>query len=216
MKNLTYGVIGLGKFGSVVAEELLAAGHTVVIADKDEEALKNIQNSVNYAYILDSTNVAALKEAGFHDLGVVIVSIGENVEKSILTLMALKDIGVSNIIAKATSNIHGQILSKLGATKVIYPEKESAKRLVKEFLVQSMDFEVFDLSSNTMRAVKITIDDKLAGNSLKHIAQNMHLVAYKQLNSDWEILPNLETITAFSGDVVILLGTTKELKEFEH
>ena len=140
MKNLTYGVIGLGKFGSVVAEELLAAGHTVVIADKDEEALKNIQNSVNYAYILDSTNVAALKEAGFHDLGVVIVSIGENVEKSILTLMALKDIGVSNIIAKATSNIHGQILSKLGATKVIYPEKESAKRLVKEFLVQSMDF----------------------------------------------------------------------------
>ena len=70
MKNLTYGVIGLGKFGSVVAEELLAAGHTVVIADKDEEALKNIQNSVNYAYILDSTNIAALKEAGFHDLGV--------------------------------------------------------------------------------------------------------------------------------------------------
>lgn len=216
MKNVSYGIIGLGKFGSVVADELISSGHTVIVADKDEEALKSIQNSPNYAYILDSTNISALKEAGFHDVGVVIVSIGENVEKSILTLMALKDIGVNTIIAKATSNIHGQILSKLGATKVIYPEKESAKRLVKEFLGQSTDFEVFDLSANTIRAVKLNIDDKLAGNSLKHIAQNMRIIAYKKVNSEWEIMPDLETTVAYSGDVVILLGTLKELKEFEH
>lgn len=216
MKNQSYGVIGLGKFGSVVADELLSAGHTVIIADKDEEALKGLQNPASYAYILDSTNVAALKEAGFHDLGVVIVSIGENVEKSILTLMALKEIGVERIIAKATSNIHGQILSKLGATKVIYPEKESAKRLVKEFLVQVTDFEVFDLSANTIRAIKLNIDEQLAGNSLKHIAQNMRIIAYKKVNSEWELLPDLETTTAFAGDVVILLGTLKDLKDFEH
>lgn len=216
MKNQSYGVIGLGKFGSVVADELLSAGHTVIIADKDEEALKGLQNPASHAYILDSTNVAALKEAGFHDLGVVIVSIGENVEKSILTLMALKEIGVERIIAKATSNIHGQILSKLGATKVIYPEKESAKRLVKEFLVQVTDFEVFDLSANTIRAIKLNIDEQLAGNSLKHIAQNMRIIAYKKVNSEWELLPDLETTTAFAGDVVILLGTLKDLKDFEH
>ncbi|EAK4403487.1 TrkA family potassium uptake protein, partial [Campylobacter coli] len=59
MKKLSYGVIGLGKFGSVVADELLAGGHTVIIADKDEEALKSIQNSPSYAYILDSTNISA-------------------------------------------------------------------------------------------------------------------------------------------------------------
>ncbi|EFN2943039.1 TrkA family potassium uptake protein [Campylobacter jejuni] len=216
MKNLNYGIIGLGKFGSVVADELIAGGHTVIVADKDEEALKSIQNPPSYAYILDSTNISALKEAGFHDVEVVIVSIGENVEKSILTLMALKDIGVKNIIAKATSNIHGQILSKLGATKVIYPEKESAKRLVKEFLTKDADYEVFDLSANTIRAIKINIDEKLAGNSLKHVAQNMKVISYKKLNSDWEIPPDLETTTVYSGDVVILLGTVKELREFEH
>ena len=216
MKNQSYGVIGLGKFGSVVADELLSAGHTVIIADKDEEALKGLQNPANYAYILDSTNVVALKEAGFHDLGVVIVSIGDNVEKSILTLMALKEIGVERIIAKATSNIHGQILSKLGATKVIYPEKESAKRLVKEFLVQTTDFEVFDLSANTIRAIKLNIDEQLAGNSLKHIAQNMRVIAYKKVNAEWDLLPDFETTTAFAGDVVILLGTLKDLKDFEH
>ncbi|TKX32259.1 potassium channel family protein [Campylobacter aviculae] len=216
MKNISYGVIGLGKFGSVVAEELITAGYTVIVADKDEEALKNISNPVNYAYILDSTNITALKEAGFHDVEVVIVSIGDNVEKSILTLMALKDIGVNNIIAKATSNIHGQILSKLGATKVIYPEKESAKRLVKDFLTKSIEFEIFDLSSNTIRAIKLNIDEKLAGNSLKHIAQNMRVIAYKKLNNDWEIMPDFETTTVYSGDVVILLGTAKELKNFEY
>lgn len=216
MKNQSYGVIGLGKFGSVVADELLSAGHTVIIADKDEEALKGLQHAANYAYILDSTNISALKEAGFHDLGVVIVSIGENVEKSILTLMALKEIGANHIIAKATSNIHGHILSKLGATKVIYPEKESAKKLVKDFLVQTIDFEVFDLSANTIRAIKLNIDENLAGNSLKHIAQNMRIIAYKKVNADWELLPDLETTTAFAGDIVILLGTVKDLKNFEH
>lgn len=216
MKNNTYGVIGLGKFGSVVADELIAAGHTVIVADKDEEALKNTQHSPSYAYILDSTNVTALKEAGFHDIEVVIISVGKSVEKSILTLMALKDIGVSNIIAKATSNIHGQILSKLGATKVIYPEKESAKRLVRDFLVKSVNFEVFELSANTIRAIKLNIDDKLAGNSLKQIAQNMRIIAYKKSNDIWEILPDLETTMVYSGDCVILLGTEKELKDFQY
>ena len=216
MKNSNYAVIGLGKFGSVVADELIAAGHTVMIADKDEEALKSLQNSPSYAYILDSTNISALKEAGFQDIEIVIVSIGENVEKSILTLMALKEIGVKNIIAKATSNIHGQILSKLGATKVIYPEKESAKRLVKEFLTKDTEFETFDLSANMIRAIKINIDDKLAGNSLKHVAQNMKIIAYKKLNSDWELLPDFETTIVYSGDVVILLGTAKELRDFEY
>ncbi|KAA6225141.1 MULTISPECIES: potassium channel family protein [unclassified Campylobacter] len=216
MKGKTYGVIGLGKFGAVAADELLTNGHTVIVADKKEDALKSLHNTPSYAYILDSTSTVALKEAGFHDVDIVIISIGDNIEKSILTLMALKEIGVTNIIAKATSNIHGQILSRLGATRVIYPERESAKRLVKEFLTQDIDFEIFELSANTIRAIRLNIDDKLAGNSLKHIAQNMRLIAYKKANSDWELLPDLETTLVYAGDVVVLLGTIKELKDFEH
>lgn len=89
----------------------------------------------------------------------VIISVGESIENSVLTLMALKDIGVKKIIAKASTKIHGQILSKLGATKVIYPEKESAKRLVKDFLIHP-EFEIFDLCANTLRVVKIAITEK--------------------------------------------------------
>ncbi|TQR32411.1 TrkA family potassium uptake protein [Campylobacter sp. MIT 99-7217] len=208
----TYGIIGLGKFGSVVATELINAGESVVIADRLEERLTQLQDRATCAYILDSTNTTALKEAGFHNIDVVIVSIGENVEKSILTLMALKDIGVETVIAKATSQIHGQILSKLGSLKVIYPEKESATRLAKEFLIHP-EFEVIDLSANVLRAVKIQITDKLAGKSLKNIAQNMRVIGFRRGTGDWDLLPELETTTAYMGDSIILFGTAKELEE---
>lgn len=217
MKNdRTYGIIGLGKFGSVIANELINAGESVVIADKDEEPLKTLQDRASYAYILDSSNSVALKEAGFHNIDVVIVSIGENIEKSILTLMALKDIGVETVITKATSAIHGQILSKLGSSKVIYPEKESAIRLAKEFLIHP-EFEVIDISDNTIRAVKIIITSNLVGRSLEQIAQNMRLLAYKKKGTnEWELLPDLLTTLVDIGDSVILLGTIKELEEFKH
>ena len=217
MKNgKTYGIIGLGKFGSVIANELINAGESVIIADRNEESLKQLQDKVSCAYILDSTNITALKGAGFHNIDVVIVSIGENVEKSILTLMALKDIGVQTVITKATSQIHGQILSKLGSSKVIYPEKESAIRLAKEFLIHP-EFEVLDISANTLRAVKISINESLVGKSLEQIAQHMRLIAYKKKgSSDWELLPELLTTLVDVGDSVILFGTLKELEEFEH
>lgn len=214
MKNKTYGIIGLGKFGSVVTSELLNAGESVIIADKDEEQLKNLQDKVSCAYILDSTNITALKEAGFHNIDVVIVSIGENVEKSILTLMALKEIGVETVITKATSPIHGQILSKLGSSRVIYPEKESAVRLAKEFLAHP-EFEVIDLSANTIKAVKILVDENLVGHSLKQIAGNLRIVAYKNSSNEWLMFPDLETTLVNSGDSLILIGTNKELNDFK-
>lgn len=212
MKNLSYGVIGLGKFGSVVANELLLQGKSVVIADKDEEVLKKLQDLASHTYILDSTNITALKEAGFSSINMVIVSIGANIENSILTLMALKDIGVKNIIAKASTPIHGQILSKLGATKVIYPEKESAKRLVKEFLIHP-EFEIFDLSANTLRVVKIAITQKQNAQTIKSIAKNMKTLAYKKEGKEWEIFPD-ENLDVFVGDNVILFSGIQEFTKF--
>lgn len=215
MKNTSFGIIGLGKFGSVIANELIEKNKTVIVVDKDEERLKELQDKADCAYVLDSTNLTALKEAGFDQVDVVVVSIGENIEKSILTLMALKEIGVKNVVAKATSLIHGQILSKLGASKVIYPEKESAIRLARDF-VSHADFEVVDLSANTIRIVKIAINESLVGRSLKQIAQNMRVIAYKQGSNEWILLPDLQTTLVDVGDNVILLGTIKELEEFEH
>lgn len=212
----TYGIIGLGKFGSVVANELINSGESVIIADRIADKLRDLQDKAACAYILDSTNTTALKEAGFHNIDVVVVSIGDNVEKSILTLMALKDIGVSTVITKATSQIHGQILSKLGSSKVIYPEKESAIRLAKDFLAHP-EFEVIDLSANTVCALKILVNDSLVGHSLKQIAGSMRIVAYKQKgNNEWQMFPELETILVDNGDNLILVGTKKDVEEFQN
>lgn len=210
----TYGIIGLGKFGSVVALELLNAGENVIIADIDENALKDLQDKVSCAYIMDSTNVSALREAGFQNIDTVIISIGQSIEKSVLTLMALKEIGVKTIIAKANSSIHGQILSRLGVSKIVQPEKESAVRLAKEF-VEDAEFEVVDLSANTVKAVKIFVDESWVGRSLGQIAQNLRLVAYKSGTNDWVLFPELETTLVNVGDRVILIGTEKDLAEFK-
>lgn len=213
MKKETYGIIGLGKFGSVLAKELIDQGKRVIVSDIDEEALKELQEQADFAYILDSTHAIALKEAGYNNADVVILSIGENLESSILTFMALKEIGVKTIIAKANSSTHGQILSKLGVNKVIYPEKESAKRLAK-ILISNPNFEIFDLSANTIKVAKLIVDEELAGKSLKNIAKNLRVISHKQ-NDTWFIMPDIET-TAYTNDIVMLLGTQEELNNYDY
>lgn len=209
MKKEIYGIIGLGRFGSVLAKELINQGKKVIVSDINEEAVKELQDQVNFAYILDSTHAIALKEAGYANTDVVILSIGGNLESSILTFMALKEIGVKNIIAKANTSSHGQILSKLGVSKVIYPEKESAKRLAK-ILITNPNFEIIDLSANTVKAVKFLIDEKTAGKNLQTIAQNLKIIAHKQ-HDVWNIMPSLETI-AYINDIIILLGTQEQIE----
>ena len=125
---MTYVVIGLGKFGFHVAKGLAQQGESVIAIDNDEEKIRDINEFVQDAIVLDSTDIRALREAGIGDAEIAIVSIGEHIEASILTVMALKELGIETVIAKAITQVHGQILSKLGAAKVIYPEMESAKK----------------------------------------------------------------------------------------
>ncbi|KAB0587665.1 potassium channel family protein [Campylobacter lari] len=213
MKKETYDIIGLGRFGSVLAKELIDQGKRVIVSDIDEEVVKKLQDHADFAYILDSTHTIALKEAGYANADVVILSIGENLESSILTFMALKEIGVKNIIAKANSSTHGQILSKLGVNKVIYPEKESAKRLAK-ILITNPNFEIIDLSVNTIKVAKLLVDENLAGKTLQSIGQNLKVIAHKQ-HDTWSIMPNLET-TAYLNDILMLLGTQEELNQYAY
>lgn len=215
MNKDTYAVIGLGKFGAIVALELIDQGKTVMIADADERALKALQDQANFAYILDSTDIVALKEAGFSNADIVILSIGENLEASILTIASLVELGVKTIVAKANSPVHGKILSKLGATKVIYPERESAKRLARDFL-RHPEFDVVDITANTLRSVQIKVTDKIAGKSLKDIAQNLKVIGYKKADEEWDLDPDAQSICAFMGDSVMLFGTVKELKKYNY
>ncbi len=202
----TFAVIGLGKFGFHVAKGLAQQGLTVIAADVDEEQVREINEFVQDAVILDSTDVRALREAGIGSADVAVVSIGENIEASILTVMALKELGIETVIAKAITTVHGQILSKLGAAKVIYPEMESAKKIVKK-MVKNMHYETIDLSI-TMKIAKMTVPSFWVGVSIlspifesdfevKPIAYKHQGVWYTSFEKD-DILEK--------GDILVVLG----------
>jgi trk system potassium uptake protein len=128
-------VVGLGRFGSAVARELEALGHEVLAIDRDEEAVNDIAPEVTHAVQLDATDEDALKAAGAADFGSAIVAISSNAEASIFATMALKSLGVQNVVAKAGSTLHGRILTRVGADRVVFPETEMGQRVAHSFNV---------------------------------------------------------------------------------
>lgn len=202
----TFAVIGMGKFGFFVAKGLAQQGVNVIAIDQNEEMVRDINEYVHDAIIMDSTDIRALREAGIGQVDVAVVSIGENLEASILTVMALKELGVKTVIAKAITTVHGQILSKLGAAKVIYPEMESAKKNVKQ-MVENIHYETIDLSI-TMKIAKLTLPKFWIGISilspifesefkLKPIAYKHHGIWYTSFEND-DILE--------SDDIIVVIG----------
>lgn len=123
-------VIGLGRFGSSVVETLVKRGGCEILAiDKTEENVRAITEFATHAVQCDATDIRTLKELGIQDMDIAIVSIGEDVEASVLIVMALKELGVKEIIAKAITPLHTRILEKIGATQVVYPERDIAIRV---------------------------------------------------------------------------------------
>lgn len=177
----TYAVIGLGKFGFHIAKGLAEQGMDIIAIDNDPHKIQVISEYIEDAIILDSTDIKALQEAGVVGLDTVIISIGENIEASILTLMALKELDNKTIIAKAITLTHGEILARLGAFKVIYPERESAKKLV-ENLVGNVVIDQVNFSS-TIKIAKFSVTQSLIGKQVKDIEamfeNEIHLIACK-------------------------------------
>lgn len=208
----TYAVVGLGKFGFHVAKGLAQQGVSVIAVDLNEEHIRDINEYVQDAIMLDSTDMQALKEAGIGNVDVAVVSIGENIEASILTVMALKELGVQTVVAKAITQVHGQILSKLGAAKVIYPEMESAKKLVKK-MVQNIHYETIDLSI-TMKLAKLTVPSFWVGVSiLSPVFENDYEVkpiAYKHQGSWHTSFENDDILE--KGDIIAVLGNSANVE----
>ncbi|MCX6072758.1 MAG: TrkA family potassium uptake protein [Campylobacterales bacterium] len=209
---MTYVVIGLGKFGFHVAKGLAQQGETVIAIDHDEEKIRDINEYVQDAIMLDSSDPRALREAGIADAEVAIVSIGEHLEASILTVMALKEIGIQTVVAKAITQVHGQILSKLGAAKVIYPEMESAKKLVKK-IVANMHYETIDLSI-TMKIAKMTVPMFWVGTSILSPTfeeeYEVKPIAYKH-QGEWHTSFEKNDILE-KGDILVVLGNSNNVE----
>jgi trk system potassium uptake protein len=122
-------VIGLGRFGSAAARELMRLGHEVLAVDSDEATVNEIAPDVTHAVQVDASDMDALKAIGAGEFDHAIVAISSAAEPSIFATMALKQLGVGNVVAKAGSVLHGTILQRVGANRVVYPEREVGARV---------------------------------------------------------------------------------------
>jgi trk system potassium uptake protein TrkA len=210
-KNRTFGVIGLGRFGYHVARTLAQGGAEVIACDVDEEKVREVSEYVSLAYVLDATDAKALKESGIANVDTAVVSIGENIEASILIVVQLKELGVKEVVAKAITPLHGKVLEKLGVDRVVYPEKEMAIRVAHSLLVGEFIEEIpigekhslFELKAfdfmlgKTLRELDIR---KRFGVSVLAIKRGENLIVNPM--GDEKILP---------GDILVVLGTTEQL-----
>jgi len=210
-KNRTFGVIGLGRFGYHVARTLAQGGAEVIACDVDEEKVREVSEYVSLAYVLDATDAKALKESGIANVDTAVVSIGENIEASILIVVQLKELGVKEVVAKAITPLHGKVLEKLGVDRVVYPEKEMAIRVAHSLLVGEFIEEIpigekhslFELKAfdfmlgKTLRDLDVR---RRFGVSVLAIKRGENLIVNPM--GDEKVLP---------GDILLVLGTTEQL-----
>ena len=140
-------VIGLGRFGSALARELERLGHEVMAVDRNEQRVNDIAPDVTHALQLDAADEDALRAAGAGDFNTGIVAISSDAEPSIFATMVLKRLGVRNVIAKAGSVLHGEILARVGADRVVFPERETGLRLAHSFNVPNV-IDYLDVAPN--------------------------------------------------------------------
>lgn len=143
----SYAVFGLGRYGKSVAKELVESGAEVIAVDVDETAVNEAIAEIPYCKCADVTDAEVIKQLGVADVDVVIIAMATNLETSVMATMLCKEIGVKTVIAKCANEMHYKILSKVGADRVVFPEKESGIRLAKN-LLSSGFIDIIDLSKD--------------------------------------------------------------------
>lgn len=213
--NESFAVIGLGRFGSSVAQVLFDMGYEVLIMDENQERVQQLNHLSTHAVQGDSTDEKALKELGIRNFDVVVVAIGADIQASILTTLVLKDMGVKKIVAKAQNERHGQVLYKIGADKVVYPEYDMGLRVahnlispnVLDFVELSNDYSVVELKVSRDMVEKTLVDiDVRARFGVNVIAIKSH--------GEFNIAPSPNDFIK-DQDVLIVLGHKRDLKKFE-
>jgi trk system potassium uptake protein TrkA len=219
MTKRSYVVIGLGRFGSAVARTLADLGEEVIGIDSDEEKVRQLADTVAQAVQLEATDIKALREVGVQDVDCAVISIGENIEASLLVVMQVKELGVETVIAKAVTDLHGRILQKLGVSRVIYPEREMAQRLAHSLVVPNV-LDYIELSKD-YSIVELPAPAQFIGKSLKELElrprYGLTLIAIKRKaaagGGEVTIVSPPADERILDGDIVDLLGATDRFSQ---
>mgnify|MGYP001569591186 CR=1 FL=1 len=219
MARRSFAVIGLGRFGSATATTLVELGQDVIGIDGSEDPVREMGDVLLQAVQLDATDERALRAAGIQNVDVAVISIGENIESSLLVVMLVKELGVKTIIAKAVTPLHGRILEKLGVSRVIFPEREMAQRLAHSLVVPNV-IDYIELSRD-FSIVELPAPLEFVGKTLRQLElrsrYGLTLIAVKR-PGDRGVVTNIAPAAddpIQSGDVLALLGSNEKLAQLE-
>ena len=162
--NKTYAIFGLGRYGISVAKELVRNGAEVIAVDSNENIVNSLVNELPFCKCADTTNKEVLTKLGIASVDTVIVAMAGNIEASVMTVLLCKELGVPNVIAKCSNDMHYKILTKVGADKVVFPEKESGTRQAKN-LLSSGFMDVIELSTE-VSMIELDVKKEWIGKNL--------------------------------------------------
>lgn len=213
-KKQTVGIIGLGKFGMYLANELVENGKNIVCIDKDEAKVKKVLEICDYAFVSEDLSKRTLEDTGFKECDVIVTCIGEHLDTAIFATINALSLGVSRVIALSNTDEQGLVLEKLGA-EVIYPYRDSADRLAKRILSNNI-VDIIALNEE-IEICEVKLPKKYIGMAIKDTdirkKYGLNIIAIEQnetinTNFEPEYILNKE-------DSLVVLGEKKNLRKFE-
>lgn len=215
MGRTQYVVIGLGRFGTSVAKTLYSLGNDVLAVDKEEDAVQDISESVTHAVQLDATEENALNSIGIKNFDVAVVTIGSNIQASTMITLLLREMGVGYIVAKAHNELHEKILYKIGADRVVLPEKEMGVRVAHN-LISTNILDYIELSPE-YNIAEILSHKEWQGKTLKELdlrsRYGISVMAIKK-GDKVKVAPAGDDVIE-EADIVVAIGSSKDLSKME-
>lgn len=215
MAKKQFAVIGLGRFGSSVARYLAGMNYEVLAIDSNPERVQSLAQTVTHAVTADATDEEAMRALGLRNFDVVVVAIGQDIQASILTTLILKEMGVPRLVAKAQNDLHGKVLAKIGADRVIFPERDMGIRVAHQLISPNI-LEHIELSPE-YGILELEAPDRMAGKSLRQLDIRARFgcnVLAVKTGERMNISPHADDLI-HKGDVLVIVGRNKDLLQLE-
>lgn len=209
-----FAVIGLGNFGASVSEALYSQGHDVIALDVREERVDAVAHHVSRAVVGDGRQTETLENAGVENADAAVVTTGDDLAASILATMALRDLGVEEIYVKVNSQEHARVMTRLGVTEMVFPERESALNLASRLSDHAVINYVRMFSDLSIQ--EMVVPERWRGRSLRDLAlradHGLSVVAVHDVMSDEVTVPPDPDAPLKESDTLLLAGTNDSLE----
>ncbi len=210
-----YVIIGCGRFGSSVAKTLYKMGNDVLAIDNDEDTVQHISDEVTHAVQCDTTDENALRSLGIRNFDVAVITIGSNIQSSIMATLIVKELGVKYVVAKAQSELHAKVLYKIGADRVVFPERDMGMRVahnlvssnILDYIELAPDYSIMEISALEEWADKTLVETNIRSK------YGINIMAIKHGNRI-NVSPSAKDVI-HQGDVLVVVGHNDDLKKLE-